>query len=115
MVRTFVSQTILRAQGNYPTTPHQLRRFWLIQHGKIPPDPPVTPTATDWRQFDSKLAEVYHWQPYQIDQMTLPEIYAALCPPHEANITEVQQQAQAYKKLSPEEKLDLARFLSECD
>lgn len=102
-----------RAEGNYPTTPHQARRFWLLQHGKLSPDPPSAPEPIDWRSFDAKLCEVYHWTPQQIDDMTLPEIYAALSPPQEPPLNQIVEQAQAYKLLTPEEKLDMAMFLQD--
>lgn len=45
--------------------------------------------------------------------MTLPEIYAAL-PPPTPPYHEIVEQAKAYKKLTAVEKLDLARFVSDC-
>jgi len=77
-----------------------MRKGWIA-----PPSHEV-----DWAAIYQSLCEAYHWSPYEIDQLTLPELKLALY--RQPAKEDASQHLQMKLHLSPEERLSAMRMVT---
>ena len=67
---------------------------------------------TDWLAIERSLIETRRWTPQQISAMTIPELYLA-CGEQPVNEYDAWALVRAAKKLTPLQKLELAKLEQE--